>query len=401
MYSDSMMLTLGDCSEWASGGTPSKQNPEFWSGSIPWVSAKDMKKFRLYDAQDHISESALSKGGKLTPEGSILLLVRGMTLHNDVPICVAGRPMAFNQDLKAIRPKAGVDGAYLVYWLLSRKPELLAAVDHAGHGTGRLVTDRLKKMLICVPSISAQQRVAKVFSALDDKIESNNRMNDTIEAIVRALFQHKFIDEIAEGLPVGWSKGVVSDIGELNREAITPGKFPNKIFSHYSLPAFDEGRLPKQEAGSEIMSNKTLVPTNSVLISKLNPRIPRIWLPATTEPNRAISSTEFLVVSPRSGGSREFLYCMFANDSFMSKLATMVTGTSGSHQRIRPDSLLDMQIVIPSKAAIRDFTNAVAPMLQRVQSNIEQSRTLANLRDTLLPKLLNGELSLAKKPPKI
>ena len=90
--------TLGDCADWQSGGTPFKGNPAFWSGTIPWVSAKDMKVFRLHDAEDHISTAAIGKGGKLVPAGTILLLVRGMTLHNDVPICVTMREMAFNQD---------------------------------------------------------------------------------------------------------------------------------------------------------------------------------------------------------------------------------------------------------------------------------------------------------------
>ena len=168
--------TLGECSEWASGGTPSKKNSEFWIGSIPWASAKDMKVFRLHNTEDHISNAAIGRGGKVVPAGTILLLVRGMTLHNDIPICVTGREMAFNQDLKAIRSKAGVDSNYLAYWLLAKKPELLEAVDHAGHGTGRLVTDRLKKMPLRLPSLPEQKRIAKILGTLDDKIELNRRM---------------------------------------------------------------------------------------------------------------------------------------------------------------------------------------------------------------------------------
>jgi type I restriction enzyme, S subunit len=277
----------------------------------------------------------------------------------------------------------------------------LAATDVSGYLSGstmpKLTQGNLNRIPIIAPPIEEQRSIANILGTLDEKIELNRRMNTTLEAMAQVLFQSMFIDKIGDGLPNGWSEGTVSDVGLLSRASVTPGKFPDETFSHYSLPSFDEGRLPKQESGSEIMSNKTLVSSDSVLLSKLNPRIPRIWLPATNEPNRAISSTEFLVVSPKSGISREFLYCLFANDSFMSKLATMVTGTSGSHQRIKPDSLLDMQIVLPSKAAIRDFTNAVASMLQRVQSNIEQSRTLANLRDTLLPKLFSGEIPLNQK----
>ena len=186
--------TLGECAQWLSGGTPFKGNEAFWSGPIPWVSAKDMKSFRLHDAEDHISPIAVGNGGKLVPAGTILLLVRGMTLHNDVPICMVTREMAFNQDIKALRPAKNVDGAFLAYWLLANKPELLASVDHAGHGTGRLVTDTLKEKPVQLPPLAEQKAIAAVLGSLDDKIELNRRMNATLEAMARALFQSWFVD---------------------------------------------------------------------------------------------------------------------------------------------------------------------------------------------------------------
>ena len=149
--------TLDDCATFGSGGTPSKSRADFWTGTIPWVSAKDLKVFRLHDAEDHVTPEAVDAGSRLARAGSIFLLVRGMTLHNDVPICVAMRDMAFNQDIKALIPKAGVDGVFLTYWLLSQKPALLSSVDSAGHGTGRLNTDTLKAMAVSLPSLAEQK----------------------------------------------------------------------------------------------------------------------------------------------------------------------------------------------------------------------------------------------------
>jgi type I restriction enzyme, S subunit len=94
---------LGDCVQMLSGGTPSKNNDAYWKGDIPWVSAKDLKSFMLHDAQDHITQETAENGTKIAPENSILILVRGMTLHNDIPIGCLTRDMAFNQDVKAIR----------------------------------------------------------------------------------------------------------------------------------------------------------------------------------------------------------------------------------------------------------------------------------------------------------
>ena len=104
---------LGDCGTWLSGGTPSKARSDYWNGKIPWMSAKDMKQFRLYDAEDHISAEGAKNGTRVIPAGTILLLIRGMTLHNDVPVCVAMTDMAFNQDVKAIIPGTNVNKQFL------------------------------------------------------------------------------------------------------------------------------------------------------------------------------------------------------------------------------------------------------------------------------------------------
>jgi type I restriction enzyme S subunit len=145
------------------------------------------------------------------------------------------------------------------------------------------------------------------------------------------------------------------------------------------------------------MSNKLLVTPNSVLLSKLNPHIPRIWLPELQSMRRSVCSTEFMVACSKLGVSREFLFSLFTSSAFASVYGTLVTGTTGSHQRIRPESVLEMHIVIPPDALIQAFTDLAKPMFDRINRNTEQSRTLATLRDTLLPKLLNGELAVTPR----
>jgi len=105
MASDWSQTTLGECADFFSGGTPRKSNAEFWNGTIPWISGKDLKSFYLNDGEDHITAEGAEAGSRLIPPGTILLLVRGMTLHNDVPVAVVTRESAFNQDIKAIRAR--------------------------------------------------------------------------------------------------------------------------------------------------------------------------------------------------------------------------------------------------------------------------------------------------------
>jgi len=166
---------LGEVTSWTSGGTPSKSNSEFWDGDIPWISAKSLKTFYLCDSKDHVSEAAIADGARLVDVSDILLLVRGMTLHNDVPVGIAMRPMTFNQDVKCLRGKEGVNTRYVAYWLVGNKWRLLAAVDQASHGTGRLRTEVLQAMDVLLPPPDEQEAIAAILGALDDKIEQNRR----------------------------------------------------------------------------------------------------------------------------------------------------------------------------------------------------------------------------------
>jgi len=272
-----------------------------------------------------------------------------------------------------------------------------------------------------LPSLQEQRAIANVLSTLDDKIELNRRMNETLEAMARALFKSWFVDfdpvrAKAEGrdpglpkhladlfpdsladsplgtIPKGWHASQLGEIASMERETLNPGAFPEETFDHYSIPAYDEGREPKTEAGEEIKSNKFLLPAGAVLLSKLNPRFPRVWLPEVSSLRRSICSTEFIVLVSRSVSTREYLYCLCISEWFFATFATLVTGTSSSHQRVKPEDLLRMQVVIPSDKAVSRFSDLTAPLLRQVIKRSEQSHTLAALRDALLPKLVSGEI---------
>ena len=413
--------TLGSVVDFLSGGTPSKKRGDFWGGSIPWVSAKDMKRFRLDDTQDHVTETGVANGTKLIPRGTVLLLVRGMTLLNDVPICVARRPMAFNQDVKALRPMPDIHDEFLPYLLLGNKARLLSLVDLAGHGTGRLNSDELKAFEILLPPFSEQRAIAHILGMLDDKIELNRQTNETLESMARTLFKSWFVDfdpirakvegrnpelptplaELFPGsfedselgrIPRGWEVKPIRELIGLSRESIAPGDHAYEVFDHYSIPAYDQGGMPHPELGSAIRSNKYIVFCDSVLLSKLNPRFPRVWLPMLSEARRSICSTEFLVVRPKFPWTREFVYSLLRSDRFISEFSSLVTGTSGSHQRVRPQAFLSLPVVCPQLKIAEALDSLVSNWLHRGAQARSESRRLAALRDTLLPKLISGEL---------
>jgi restriction endonuclease S subunit len=181
-----------------SGGTPSKANPAFWEGSIPWVSAKDMKRLFLEDTEDHISTAAVDDGVRVVPAGTLLMLTRGMTLLKDVPICVLGRDMSFNQDVKGLRPKKGVNGLFLAFALLANKQRLLKMVDVAGHGTGKLNTDELEAFELAFPQPAEQQRIAACISSLDNVLAAQSRKVKALTAHKQGLSQQLFPSVEAE-----------------------------------------------------------------------------------------------------------------------------------------------------------------------------------------------------------
>ncbi len=175
-----------------SGGTPSKANPAFWNGSIPWVSAKDMKRLFLEDAEDHISAEAVSDGARLVPPGTLLMLTRGMTLLKDVPVCVLRREMSFNQDVKALRPKSQVDGLFLAWALTGNKQRLLEMVEIAGHGTGKLNTNELNAFKLMLPRPAEQQRIADFLTSLHNLIAAQTQKLESFKTQKRALMQQLF-----------------------------------------------------------------------------------------------------------------------------------------------------------------------------------------------------------------
>src|SRR5271156_5275523 len=115
------MRPLGRCAKFLSGGTPDKTRLEFWDGDIPWVSSGEMTERRIYDTSLHINEDAATEGSRLVPEGTVLAVVRGMSLANEFRVSITKRNVAFNQDIKAFACTPDIDSEFLFYALLARR----------------------------------------------------------------------------------------------------------------------------------------------------------------------------------------------------------------------------------------------------------------------------------------
>ena len=181
------VVPLSDVCRFQSGGTPSKQNPDFWQGTIPWVSPKDMKRPRLNDVADHISIEALESGSKLAPAGSVFVVVRGMILAKTVPVAIATVPMAINQDIKAIVPGAELRSDFLLYALEAFRESMFKKVGRSGHGTATLMGHEVAAFKIPLPDMQTQEEIAYAFQNIERKKELHEQKYTSIQALFSTL----------------------------------------------------------------------------------------------------------------------------------------------------------------------------------------------------------------------
>ena len=164
MPADWEMVRLGEVGEWYSGGTPSKSRPDYWSGSLPWVSPKDMKVRELRTLADYISEEGAVAGSRTVPPETVLVVVRGMILAKSFPLAITRVQCAFNQDMRALICGDGFDAEYVLSALEWRRPVLLNLPTPSTHGTMRVVSEDLYNVNIPVPSLQEQIAIRQIIA---------------------------------------------------------------------------------------------------------------------------------------------------------------------------------------------------------------------------------------------
>lgn len=177
---------LGTCAKFLSGGTPSKADEDYWGGDFPWITVRDMKSLRLENAGLTLTEKGAAVSS-IAPQNAVLVVTRGMALLKDLPVGITTRPMAFNQDIKALVANEGIDPQYLAYQLQANKTAILDLVDTAGHGTGRLDTDLLKQFAIPVAPEEEQQKIASRIRLWDDAITTTEKLLANARTAKKAL----------------------------------------------------------------------------------------------------------------------------------------------------------------------------------------------------------------------
>jgi type I restriction enzyme S subunit len=276
---------------------------------------------------------------------------------------------------------------FIYYTLKYFKKELQVFGDGTVQDNINLGTFELVKFPI--PPLPEQRAIASVLSSLDDKIDLLHRQNKTLEGMAEALWRKMFVDNKQPY----WSECIVYELAEHEKSSTNPNKKPESQFYHYSIPAFDDSKMPIQEPGAMIQSNKYIVLKKTILFSKLNPhREKRIWLILDAIPENSVCSTEFQVIKPKDDNLLYFLFGFFNNPEIYDEIASGVGGTSSSHQRIDPEVIFKSKCFIPDDITLSSYNGIVSSIFQKAQQNNNNKIALVKLRDTLLPKLISGEV---------
>lgn len=203
------------CSIW-SGGTPRKAEPAYWTGHIPWVSGKDLKAPSLDDAADHVSEEGVEAGSRLAPTDAVLLLVRGMGLAKDLPVASITRPMAFNQDIKALVSLGDYSGRFLRAAISAGRERLLRQIARSAHGTMTLNLHDVEAFEIACPSRPEDaEQIVEILDTIEFKRGLHLRKGDAFQALLDALLH---------GLLSGVANVEELDLSVLPTPAIEPAR---------------------------------------------------------------------------------------------------------------------------------------------------------------------------------
>lgn len=280
----------------------------------------------------------------------------------------------------------GTEKCNLIYLL-----HLLNSTDISGYVTGstqpKLSQSNLLDITVALPDIDTQNAIASLLNSFDKIISLNNQLNGYLVELINSEFAKRF-DNHGPKTPL---KNVLS----ISTKSLNPQQHVGEVWEHYSIPAFDATHWPTFELADGIKSNKYAVDNNSILISKLNPSIKRMWVPACLT-DKAVCSTEFIVYKPLESSHKSF-YCAAINaEEFTAFLLEHVTGSTGSRQRTQPKATHNYPMPNPSRIEIESFCAFADPIYQQIQANEIESQRLRSLRDALLPKLMSGEIDVSK-----
>ena len=298
--------------------------------------------------------------------------------------------------LMVIRAKKDVVSPKYLYYFLKNSSTVaeLQLLAETRSGTFPQITfSEVANLTIPVPPLAVQEVIVQTMQCLEDKTICNEQINDNLEQQAQAIYHERFETVSPNDLPSDWRIVTLGEVATISNKSFNPLKEPEILLEHYSIPAFDEARFPVFELSTSIKSNKFIIDASCFMISKLNPTTKRVWKPYCLTGN-AVCSTEFIVYKAKDQSITDFLYSVIDSGSFSDFMCSHVTGSTGSRQRTTPSDTLSYELILPSEDELAEFQSLVSPMYAQMRINAIENDKLKRLRDSLLPKLMSGEIDV-------
>jgi type I restriction enzyme S subunit len=386
-------IRLGDvCRKIGSGATPRGGNETYLkAGPFSLIRSQNVYNNRFTtDGLAFISkEQADDLSNVEVSAGDVLLNITGDSVAR---CCQAPRevlPARVNQHVAIIRPDPNeLDPTFLRYFLVSpQMQEQMLTLAGAGATRNALTKGMIENFDVPKPDITEQRAIASVLGALDDKIELNRRMNGTLEALAQSRFKSWFVDATANGLPKGWRKATLGDLVELHVDCVepTPAKDNERYIALEDMPSKSID-LSNYQPGSAVNSSIISFRKGDILFGSMRPYFHKVGLAFFD----GITRTTTFVLRPKHEHFQHFALFHFFSSEVIEFATTASVGTTIPY--IKWEALRRFEIAFPPESCLEQFERAVEPFVQLIAANGEESRTLAALRDALLPKLLSGEL---------
>lgn len=390
-------MVLSDLVDVIGGGTPKTTEESYWNGSIPWLSVKDFcgdKKY-VYNTEKSITVEGLNNSStKLLHKDNIIISARGTVGE----LAMIPYDMAFNQSCFGLIPKGNNDPHFVYYLLKDKVRSLKSQTQGSVFDTITKATfDRIE----CADySEEDQRRIASILSSLDRKIELNNKINADLEEMAQAIFKNwfvdfepfkdgKFMDSELGMIPEGWKVGTLGDITK-NKSAKVKERNDVKVLSPVTTGelVLSEEYFTKQVFSSSIAKYKIVNKGDFAY----NPARVNIGSLGRNEFDFDGCVSPVYVVFSVLDGYENYFDLFRKTDFFKDSVASLAIG--GVRQSLSYDDLSSIEVIIPSENAVEEFNNLYNQMKKTIKANKLESSHLSTLRDTLLPRLMSGELEV-------
>ena len=405
-------LTLKECCSFQEGYVnPPQEYREYFGGDIKWLRASDLNDAEVYSTERTLSDKGFKSAGKsalLFKEDTIAISKSGtigkLGILRDR---MCGNRAVINIDVNTQK----VDLYYVFYTLMYKKPEIVSKAG--GSIQKNLYVSALETITLNHKAKDQQAKISRILSAIDKKIALNNKINTELEAMAKLIYDYWFVqfdfpnangnpykssggkmvynEALNREIPKGWKGLSLSEIAEISNNSVNPANHADQVFKLFSIPTFDATKTYGLDLGRDIGSNKFVVADEHILVSKLNPWFNRVVY--TIDESDQICSTEFVVWCSSSAEMKNYLYMIATSQQFIAFCTQSATGTSNSHKRVNPKVMMNFKLAFNQEVA-ESLGGILEPILKKIIKNNNEISRLAELRDWLLPMLMNGQVTV-------